>query len=162
MPPDDPDNKNLASAIGIPIGILVAALTAGSLFKRRTRKNKNRADGLTDALLEDGVSQIPIEISKQGRAAIQAYNTALLGGKQRLNWAKLMFVGQERVGKSSLLRNLTNQQHDPKELTTDGTDICIVETSDWVRLEQQPMYPSRFDQSVASSVGNALVGLHTR
>ena len=86
----------------------------------------------------------------------------MLDGKQRLNWAKLMFVGQERVGKSSLLRNLTNQQHDPKELTTDGTDICIVETSDWVRLEQQPMYPSRFDQSVASSVGNALVGLHTR
>ena len=58
---------------------------------------------------------IPAEIVKQGRTAIRAYNTEPLGGKQRLNWAKLMFVGQERVGKSSLLRNLTSQAHDPQE-----------------------------------------------
>jgi hypothetical protein len=99
---------------------------------------------------------IPAEIANRGKAAIQAFNAALIGGKQKLNWAKLMFVGQERVGKTSLLRNLTNQRHDPNEATTDGTDICVVETSDWVRLMHQPLYPSRFDQQVAVSVGGAL------
>jgi GTPase SAR1 family protein len=37
-----------------------------------------------------------------------------------VNWAKLMFVGQGRAGKSSLLRNLTNQTHDPHQVTPDA------------------------------------------
>jgi GTPase SAR1 family protein len=126
------------------------------LAKFYARKHSQREHSLLGTSVDNAYREVPPEITKQGRAAIQAYNAALVNGSKRLNWAKLMFVGQERVGKTSLLRNLTNQTHNPAETTTDGTDICIVETSDWVRLEKQPLSPSKFDQGVAHSVGNAL------
>jgi GTPase SAR1 family protein len=110
-------------------------------------------------LLESNVTEgIPKDIANKGRAAIIAYNKALRHGKQQLNLAKLILVGQERAGKSSLLRNLTNQEHDTAETTTNGADTCIIETTDWNRLESEPMYPSKFDQGIAASVGSALAG----
>jgi GTPase SAR1 family protein len=80
-----------------------------------------------------------------------------MGWKKGLYWAMVLFVWKVRVGKSSMLRILYRQSLEAQDVTSDGTDICVVETSDWVRLEQQQLFPSRFDQIVASTVGNALV-----
>jgi hypothetical protein len=42
---------------------------------------------------EESGSVIPVIIAKRGKAAVRAYNAALRGGKQKLCWTKLMFVG---------------------------------------------------------------------
>ena len=62
-----------------------------------SKEYHHASDGeLGDPLLEEegngDNSRVPTEISKQGRAAISAYNAAISGGKQRLNWAKLIKV----------------------------------------------------------------------
>jgi hypothetical protein len=124
--------------IGAGAGALLIAATALLCIARRRASSAEKTGSLDHPLLtaEEGdgsSSEIPVEIAKQGREAILAYNAALQGGKQQLNWTKLMFVGQERVGKSSLLRNLTSQSHNPEEVTTDGVDTCVIETSAWER-----------------------------
>jgi GTPase SAR1 family protein len=116
--------------------------------------------GLLEVLSDDGDEHVPPELAKLGKVAIKVFNTEMMQGKKRMNRVKLMFVGQERVGKTSTLCNLTHEQHNPNQDTTDGANMFVVDTKDWVKLEQQPVYPKAFDQSVASSVGNALVN-HT-
>jgi polynucleotide 5'-kinase involved in rRNA processing len=113
--------------------LLTAAAALLCIARRRSQSLAEKTGSLDDPLLPGSSVEIPAEIAKQGREAISAYNAALRGGKQHLNWTKLMFVGQERVGKSSLLRNLTSQSHNPKEVTTDGVDTCVIETSAWER-----------------------------
>jgi hypothetical protein len=125
--------------VGAGVAVLLTAAAALlCIARRRARSAAEKTGSLDHPLLSaaDGdhlSSEIPAEIARQGREMIAAYNAALRGGKQQLNWTKLMFVGQERVGKSSLLRNLTSQSHNPKEVTTDGVDTCVIETSAWER-----------------------------
>jgi GTPase SAR1 family protein len=157
MPPDPtpaptPTGQTLELGLGIGLPLLLAVAIATRWFKMR-----QLASQLAQPLLASGaddLQNIPSQISQQGHKAIQAYNSALLNGKQTLKWTKLMFVGQERVGKTSLLRTLTKQEHNPNEVTTDGTDICVIE--DWKRLEQHHEC-SKFDEGVAHSVGDALL-----
>jgi GTPase SAR1 family protein len=147
-----------ASGIFLPMAALVFSCGISGTCCFRGAPVESAADPLlAEAGDDDAASQIPAEFAKLGRAAIQVYNAEMMHGKKRISRVKLMFVGQGRVGKTCLLNNLTNRPHDPDELTTDGTDICVVEATDWVQLEQEPLYPLKFDQGVASSVGNGLV-----
>eukprot|EP00935_MAST-01C_sp_MAST-1C-sp1_P001712 g1712.t1 len=115
-----------------------------------TVKLLQKCNNQTRAEAED--ETVPDAILQQGASAVRAYNDAISKGTQRLHWTKLMIVGQERAGKSSLLRTLTNQEHDPHETTTDGADTCVIQTKDWHRLEAEPLYPSKFDEGIARSV----------
>jgi GTPase SAR1 family protein len=173
--------ENVLLVVGTAIFVALSVLFGYRSTKQRVRKSSEPStiELLQDPLLDpeqtesvreqddtvhDSIgapeavplTSIPVEIANQGKEAIQAYNTALLSGKERLHTCKLMFVGQERVGKTSLLRNLTSQDHDPNQLTTDGADVCVVETSQWIKLDQEPLFPSKFDQSVAQCVGGKL------
>eukprot|EP00935_MAST-01C_sp_MAST-1C-sp1_P002280 g2280.t1 len=121
---------------------------------RRQQQQKNDT-----ATQQQGASEsvpVPDAIIQHGASAVRAYNNAITHGTQQLHWTKLMIVGQERAGKSSLLRTLTNQEHDPREKTTDGADTCVIQTKDWHRLESEPLYPSKFDEGIARSVGEKL------
>ena len=53
----------------------------------------------------------------------------------RFGWAKLMFIGQERAGKTSLLKNLTGQGFDDSQVTTNGADVCVVQSNTWEARE---------------------------
>ncbi|XP_059151598.1 uncharacterized protein LOC131937903 isoform X2 [Physella acuta] len=66
---------------------------------------------------------VPHEIMARGVQAVQAYEHACAAGTQPVHRTRLMLVGQERVGKTSLKRALTGQSHNVEEESTDGIDL---------------------------------------
>ena len=52
----------------------------------------------------------PSEIEVRGPAALAAYKTALSTGKRAVYKTRLMFVGQERAGKTSLKKRLMGER----------------------------------------------------
>ncbi|XP_061191926.1 uncharacterized protein LOC133200170 isoform X2 [Saccostrea echinata] len=65
----------------------------------------------------------PKEILARGPEAVQAYEEACISGTQPVYRTRLMLVGQERVGKTSLKRALTRQKHNKDEEQTVGIDL---------------------------------------
>ena len=65
----------------------------------------------------------PREINLRGPRALEAYNKALIEGKTRVNRIPIMFVGQERSGKTSLKKSLQGLRFNPGEDSTVGIDI---------------------------------------
>jgi internalin A len=75
-----------------------------------------------------GLTSPPPEVVARGTAAIQTYFTALEAKTTRLFEAKLIVVGEGRVGKTCVVRKLLNDafsldQHDPEDDTTRGIGI---------------------------------------
>ncbi len=69
----------------------------------------------------------PPEIMKQGVKAILGYLKELADGSEPCYRMKLMIVGQENVGKTTLLRNLKGVKAKEDTISTDGIDIA-----DWI------------------------------
>ena len=78
---------------------------------------------------------IPQEILSRGEEFVSQYQLACNEGSQQIKFFRLMVVGSEGVGKTSLLKALRNQPFEGKEVSTDfieKTDITITELSnDW-------------------------------
>ncbi|KAI6652279.1 Caspase-3-like [Oopsacas minuta] len=78
---------------------------------------------------------IPQEILSRGEEFVYQYQLACNEGSQQIKFFRLMVVGSEGVGKTSLLKALRNQPFEGKEVSTDfieKTDITITELSnDW-------------------------------
>ena len=80
--------------------------------------------------LEDNPLQSPLlEISKDGVAAVKAYLTLTMDRAAELWQSKLLVVGQGAVGKTSLVKALVGQEHDPHEPTTHGIRIVEIKLS---------------------------------
>jgi hypothetical protein len=85
-------------------------------------------------------------------AAAAVLKAKMLGSAtHRFNIAKLMFIGQQRAGKTSLLRNLSQQDFNAAEQTTDGADLCVIGTRDW-----RAMKPEETAGALASGIASAL------
>ena len=54
--------------------------------------------------------EAPVEIVARGPEALHAYHKACESGTQPVYRTRLMFVGQDRVGKTSLMKSLTGQR----------------------------------------------------
>lgn len=67
--------------------------------------------------------EAPREIIARGLEAVQAYDQSCSSGTQPVYRTRLMLVGKDRVGKTSLKRALTGQQHNEAEESTDGIDL---------------------------------------
>ena len=65
--------------------------------------------------------EAPLEILARGPKAKEAYIKAIQEGKTRVFRTRLMIVGQERVGKTSLKKSLTGQ-----------TYVTFVVVSNWL------------------------------
>nr|KAG5714043.1 hypothetical protein BaRGS_020371 [Batillaria attramentaria] len=65
----------------------------------------------------------PREILARGLEAVRAYDQSCTSGTQPVFRTRLMLVGKDRVGKTSLKRALTGQQHNEAEESTDGIDL---------------------------------------
>ncbi|XP_064605338.1 uncharacterized protein LOC135470368 isoform X2 [Liolophura sinensis] len=65
----------------------------------------------------------PTEILARGPDAVRAYEEACTSGVQSLFRTRLMLVGQDGVGKTSLRRALVGQKHRENEKSTDGIDL---------------------------------------
>ncbi|XP_078317592.1 uncharacterized protein LOC111120698 isoform X2 [Crassostrea virginica] len=65
----------------------------------------------------------PKEILARGPEAVHAYEEACISGTRPVYRTRLMLVGQDRVGKTSLKRALTRQKHNKEEEQTIGIDL---------------------------------------
>ncbi|XP_030851495.1 uncharacterized protein LOC755988 isoform X1 [Strongylocentrotus purpuratus] len=71
------------------------------------------------SLGQDGA---PAEILSRGPEAMEAFKQAATNGTKPIFRTRLMLVGQDRVGKTSLKRSLTGQGYNSGEVSTDGID----------------------------------------
>ncbi|XP_063956580.1 uncharacterized protein LOC135154370 [Lytechinus pictus] len=84
----------------------------------------NRGDDISFGCLS-----APPEILARDPRVRQAYAEAAQDGRKKVFRTRLMLVGQERVGKTSLKKSLTGQGFDKNEGKTDGVDttnICDI------------------------------------
>ena len=75
-------------------------------------------------------SVIPAEIKKRGEGAVELYRKALREGKKKIPRCNLLVLGEERVGKTSLIRLLTGKRFIPDLKPTRGIDNRVVDTVD--------------------------------
>lgn len=66
----------------------------------------------------------PIEIVERGESAVGPYFNSMLGEMEELNEAKIIFLGNGEVGKTSLMKALSGQAFNTEEATTHGINIC--------------------------------------
>ncbi|PFX13628.1 Leucine-rich repeat serine/threonine-protein kinase 2 [Stylophora pistillata] len=73
--------------------------------------------------LYDLLVEFPPEIRARGPLALEAYNNALAEGQTCVKRVPLMFVGQDRSGKTSLKKSLKGICFNPDEDSTVGIDV---------------------------------------
>ena len=67
-------------------------------------------------------SSVPSEIYARGSQAVKAYDKALKEGKACIKRIPVMFIGQERTGKTSLKKSLKGEHFNAKEESTVGIE----------------------------------------
>ena len=73
-------------------------------------------------------SVTPPEIQRRGPDAVRAFHKALTEGKQKVPQCKLLVLGEARVGKTSLVRNMSGLEFDPNLDPTHGIENKCVDT----------------------------------
>ena len=88
--------------------------------------------------------QVPSEIKARGRKAILAYENALKTGNVKVYRARIMFIGQDRAGKTSLKNSFLGLSFDPKQQSTDGIEldlskfeVDVDQVSNWKRTDEK-------------------------
>ena len=74
---------------------------------------------------ESQTPQFPSEVKARGRKAMLAYENALKTGKVKVYRARIMFIGQDRAGKTSLKNSFLGLSFDPKQQSTDGIELDL-------------------------------------
>ena len=81
-------------------------------------------------------SSIPAEIRLRGARAERAFQKAMqTGRKVKVYRGRIMLLGQDRAGKTSLRRSLLGLPFDPKEESTVGVEFDEVEN--WMPVERK-------------------------
>ena len=87
---------------------------------------------------------VPSEIKARGRKAMLAYENALKTGKVKVYRARIMFIGQDRAGKTSLKNSFLGLSFDPKQQSTDGIEldlskfeVDVDQVSNWKRADEK-------------------------
>ena len=86
---------------------------------------------------------VPREIKAQGPEAQLAYENALKTGKVKVYRARIMLIGQDRAGKTSLKKSFLGLPFDPEEESTDGIEVDpskfevdISQVKNWKRTDK--------------------------
>ena len=74
---------------------------------------------------ESQTPQFPSEIKARGRKAMLAYENALKTGNVKVYRARIMFIGQDRAGKTSLKNSFLGLSFDPRQQSTDGIELDL-------------------------------------
>ena len=116
---------NLSSnrIIGIPAALSnkfdITVAGDDSLFDLTTSPSKRKLYIGDNPLISP-----PIEIVERGDNAVRPYFNSMTGKMEELNEAKIIFLGNGEVGKTSLMKALSGENFDPEESTTHGINIC--------------------------------------
>ena len=105
---------------------------------------------------------VPSEIKARGPGAQIAYENALKTGKVKVYRARIMLIGQDRAGKTSLRNSFLGLPFDPAEESTDGVEVdpskLEVDTDlvkNWKRTDEK-LEVSQFAPDLARMVAREL------
>ena len=105
---------------------------------------------------------VPSEIKARGRKAMLAYKNALKTGKVKVYRARIMFIGQDRAGKTSLKNSFLGLPFDREQQSTDGIEldlskfeVAVDQVSNWKRTDEK-LGVSKFAHSLARMVAGKL------
>ena len=108
------------------------------------------------------ISLVPSEIKARGRRAKLAYENALKTGKVKVYRARIMLIGQDRAGKTSLKKSFLGLPFDPGEESTDGIEVWPVKfevdinrVKNWKRTNEKRVM-SQFAADLAKMVAQEL------
>ena len=103
-----------------------------------------------------GLQSVPAEIRGRGPEAERAFQKAMKSGKVKVHRARIMLLGQDRAGKTSLKKSLLSLPFDPKEESTVGVEVerskCeleVDEVQNWMPSERKKREMSEFDEELA-------------
>lgn len=101
-------------------------------------------DQAQEKFLKSQKPQFPGEIKARGRKAMLAYENALKTGKVQVYRARIMFIGQDRTGKTSLKNSLLGLPFDPEQQSTDGIkldeskfEVDVDQVINWKRTDEK-------------------------
>ena len=81
-------------------------------------------------------SSIPAEIRRRGARAERAFQKAMqTGRKVKVYRGRIMLLGQDRAGKTSLRKSLLGLPFDPEQESTVGVEVDEVEK--WMPVERK-------------------------
>lgn len=99
---------------------------------------------------------VPQEIQAHGHRAVAAFNEAMEKGSVPVYRGRIMLLGQDRAGKTSLKKFLLGIPFDPEEESTVGVKVdptkCEVEidqVKNWQCIEQKNLDVSEFREDIA-------------
>ena len=105
---------------------------------------------------------VPREIKAQGPEAKLAYENALKTGKVKVYRARIMLIGQDRAGKTSLKKSFLGLPFNPEEDSTDGIEvdpskfeIDIDQVKNW-KLTDKKLSVSQFALDLAKMVAKEI------
>lgn len=106
----------------------------------------------------DKDSTVPPEIQARGIEAKHAFQRALKKGKVRVYRGRVMLIGQNRAGKTSLKKSLLGLKFDPGEESTEGIevdpsrfDLDVDRVMNW-QLVKNEKFTSEFADDIARLV----------
>ena len=105
---------------------------------------------------------VPREIKAQGPEAKLAYEIALKTGKVKVYRARIMLIGQDRAGKTSLKKSFLGLPFNPEEDSTDGIEVDpskfevdIDQVKNW-KLTDKKLSVSQFALDLAKMVAKEI------
>ena len=104
-------------------------------------------------------SLAPLEIEARGKKARLAYQSALKDGAVNVYRGRVLLIGQDRAGKTSLKKSLIGLPFNPKEKSTDGIEVDpskfrldVGEVGNWQPTDERKEVLLRCSRDVAQMV----------
>ena len=105
---------------------------------------------------KDAGSSVPAEIRGRGAEAERAFQKAMESGKVKVYRGRIMLLGQDRAGKTSLKKSLLGLPFDPEEESTVGVEVdwakCeleVDEVQNWMPSKRKRREMSEFEEELA-------------
>ena len=108
------------------------------------------------AAAKDAGSSVPAEIRVRGPEAKRAFQKAMKSGKVKVYRGRIMLLGQDRAGKTSLKKSLLCLPFDPEQESTVGIEVdrsrCGIEVDEvqnWMPSGRKKLEMSEFEKEIA-------------
>lgn len=107
---------------------------------------------------------VPPEIQERGPEAQHAFLKAMWSGEVQVYRGRLMFIGQDRAGKTSLKKSLLGIPFDPQEDSTVGIEVDpskfevdVNHVMNWQLTEQKYLAMHEFNEDIAKIIATDLM-----
>ena len=102
-------------------------------------------------------SPVPKEIQAQGHRAEAAFQKAMDEGSVEVYYGRIMLIGQDRAGKTSLKKSLLGIPFDLEEESTVGVEVDQVKN--WQLTDQKKLDLSDFREDIAKIIADGMKDL---